>query len=363
MFDHTHYVPILKGRDGEYGALQTLRSNVRRALTPLVEIPPIPWDYEEDKPARTIDKHLKKVGQKLEAAWGTEYDLFVDLLWISETERMNDGEHPLRFVFRSLRDRGLSAIPVVGLLRGADYLEVCRKIANRDKRGVCIRVQREDFVDFDDLVATLDQTLDSLAVKTQNADLILDLRALTPSERSMDAGAVIRLIKKLPALTQWRTFTLTATSFPPNLTGLPPSDSSLISGEEWDLWSAICTQRRTLPRIPAFGDYGISHPEPSEVDPRVTRPSASVRYTCGGCWLVMKALNLRDHGFQQFHEVSRELVARDEYSGRSFSWGDTYIDDCAAERVGTGNLTTWRKVGTSHHLAFAVRQLATHFGS
>jgi len=59
MFSHNHYVPILKGRDGEYGALQTLASNVRVALTPLLELPPIPWDYEEEAPAKTIDQHLR----------------------------------------------------------------------------------------------------------------------------------------------------------------------------------------------------------------------------------------------------------------------------------------------------------------
>src|SRR5271165_2093294 len=112
MFDHKHYVPILKGRDGEYGALKMLAPNVRHALTPLLEIPPIPWDYEEERPARTIDRHLKKVGQKIEAAWGRGRNLFIDLLWISETERMNDGAHPLSFVFQSVRERQVNAIPV-----------------------------------------------------------------------------------------------------------------------------------------------------------------------------------------------------------------------------------------------------------
>ena len=93
------------------------------------------------------------------------------------------------------------------------------------------------------------------------------------------------------------------------------------------------------------------------------RPSASVRYTANEYWLVLKGRNLRDHGYEQFHDVCRELIEKLEYSGRSFSWGDGYIDDCANEIAGTGNLTTWRKVGTSHHLAFVLRQISTAFGS
>ena len=64
MFGRDHYVPILKGREGEYGALQTLAPSTRQALTPLIKIPPIPWDFEEERPAKTVDQHLKKVGTK-----------------------------------------------------------------------------------------------------------------------------------------------------------------------------------------------------------------------------------------------------------------------------------------------------------
>ena len=115
--------------------------------------------------------------------------------------------------------------------------------------------------------------------------------------------------------------------------------------------------------MPTYGDYAISHPEPAEVDPRIMRPSASIRYTHDDEWLVIKARNLRDHGYEQFHEVCGDLVRRAEYAGQQFSWGDGYIFDCAAKRVGTGNLTTWRKVGTSHHLAMVAHQLATTLDS
>jgi hypothetical protein len=361
MFGQTHYVPILKGRGGEYGALQSLSNQVRDALTPLLEVPPIPWDFEEETPVRTIDIHLAKVAQKVERAWGGTRSLFIDLLWISEMERMSDGMHPLTFVFSSTRDRGIKAVPVVGLLRGADYLNACRAIVAEDQRGICLRVQREDFIDFDDLAGAIDETLRRLRVESADTDLLLDLRALDAGKQPLNAGDVVGLIRRLPAVSSWRTLTLAATSFPQNLIGLPPSDSSLLPRNEWALWRAI--RRERLDRIPTFSDYGISHPEPAEVDPRIMRPSASIRYTCDGAWLVMKARNLRDHGYEQFHEVCRELVRRQEFSGCTFSWGDTYVDDCAAERVGTGNLTTWRKVGTSHHLSFVVQDLANHLGS
>jgi len=110
--------------------------------------------------------------------------------------------------------------------------------------------------------------------------------------------------------------------------------------------------------MPVFGDYAIAHPDPGEVDPRIMKASASVRYTTEDHWIVPKGRNLRGHGYDQFFSVCEALIERDEYSGCGFSWGDQYIWDCAHRLKGPGNLTTWRKVGTSHHLAFVVDQLS-----
>jgi Beta protein len=363
MFDRDHYVPILKGRKGEYDALETLIPSMHQRLTPLVEIPPIPWDYATETPAKTIDQHLKRIGPKINRAWGRRGRLFADLLWISERERMTDGSHPLTHMFQSLRTHNIQSVPVVSLLQGDEYMQACRAIVGLDDRGVCVRIQREDFAEFSDLSGAVGRILNTLGAKVENADLILDLRALTPDRRSLGVDEVINLVNLLPRLREWRTFTIAATSFPQNLTGLPPSDATFVPRREWTLWTDLSQRRNQVPRIPTFGDYAISHPEPAEVDPRVMRPSASIRYTCDAAWLIPKARNLKDHGYRQFHEVCRALVQRAEYRGRRFSWGDQYIDDCAAERVGTGNLTTWRQVGTSHHLAFVVHQLANGVGS
>lgn len=165
MNSSIRYVPVLKGREGEYGALQTLSESVRRVLTPVLELPPIPWDFEADRPARSIDTHLRKVGQKIERAWGTDRDIFVDLIWISETERMTNSQHPVDFVFSALRSRGVKAVPVVGLVRGDEYLRACRSAIALDKRGACLRIQREDFVDFPDTGSRIEEVMRSIDVR------------------------------------------------------------------------------------------------------------------------------------------------------------------------------------------------------
>ena len=204
MSDQRRYVPILKGRDGEYGALESLTPESKDRLTPVIELPPIPWNFEEERPDRTIDTHLKKVSQKLSRAWGTGREFFLDFLWIAEEERMGDGGHPVDFVFDSARARTLCPIPVVGLIRSEGYLAACANAVRQDNRGVCIRLQREDFAEFLDLGAELSRVVASVGTSREDADILLDCRALTPESRHLGVEGALNLISRIPDLAQWR---------------------------------------------------------------------------------------------------------------------------------------------------------------
>jgi Beta protein len=355
---NNHYVPILKGREGEYGALKQLSKSARSRLTPLIEVPPIPWDFANGMLAKTLDEHLKKTCSNIHKAWGIDRPLFLDTLWLSDGSKMKDDSHPLEFLTQDGRALGLKIIPVVGFMRSTEYIKACRNANAIDKQGACLRIQREDFADFADLAFEVKKLLATIQVSMSETDLLLDLRGISAKDKSIDEDDLLELIEKLPDLNKWRSFTTAGTAFPANLTGLPASDCSQIPRLEWALWKSVRSRLKEGVRRPAFGDYAISHPEAAEVDPRVMKPSASVRYTHARYWLIVKAKNLKDNGYQQFHALSKQLVGRPEYSGADFSWGDGYIDECGVETQGPGNLTTWRKVGTSHHLAFVLKQLS-----
>jgi hypothetical protein len=362
MFPLNDYVPILKGKDGEYGALSSMGPDEKEEITPLIEIPPIPWDHTNDVPEKTIDQHLMKVDRKLEKSCGTDQPFLLDLMWIGERERMADGSHPLAYLFDRVRLTGLNAIPVTGLVRADDYQGACRDIAKEDKRGVCLRILKDDFDEAETLEATIAKLLGLLRVSPAETDLILDLGSLHKESENEHPTDAVSLIESLPLIKKWRSFTLAATGFPVDLMGLPPSEISTLRRLEWTLWSGLGRDRRIV-RTPAFGDYAIAHPQPPEVDPRLMRPSASIRYTTQDFWLILKGKNLRDHGYKQFHDVSKSLLRIPAYSGAEFSWGDRYIKDCANRTVSSGNLTTWRRVGTSHHIAFVTKQIANHLST
>jgi hypothetical protein len=299
------------------------------------------------------------VDSKLEKAWGSDQPFFVDLMWIGERERMSDGAHPLSHLFSKIRLRALKAIPVTGLIRADDYQEACRKIVAEDKRGVCLRLQKDDFEERGSLESAIAKLLGSLRVFPKDSDLLLDLGSLHTENGGVPSIDVVSLVKYIPFIEKWRSFVLAATGFPVDLIGLPPSEVSTVWRSEWTLWCSVAADRR-IARSPIFGDYAIAHPQPPEVDPRVMRPSASIRYTTDDAWLILKGKNLKNYGYQQFHDVSKSLLRSSAYSGPQFSWGDRYISDCAKGKASCGNLTTWRRVGTSHHIAYVTQQVANH---
>jgi hypothetical protein len=126
---------------------------------------------------------------------------------------------------------------------------------------------------------------------------------------------------------------------------------------DWTLWSGVVA--KTLPRVPAFVDYAISHPELSDPDPRTMRASATIRYTAATVWVVVKERWLRKYGgFAQFQLAATKLMAQPEWGLPTHCLGCAFIDACAAAGP-TGNLTVWRRVGTVHHLTTTAAQLAS----
>ena len=163
----------------------------------------------------------------------------------------------------------------------------------------------------------------------------------------------------VPQVAAWRQVVLAAASFPEDLSEVDAATVSTLPRREWELWSMLQRRPKLLPRQDfVFGDYGIAHPVPRELDPRTMRMSASIRYTTPDSWLVIKGRNVRQYGFEQYFDLCRALVNRPEYNGADFSWGDAYIAKCAERVSGPGNATTWRKVGTNHHLTLVARQIA-----
>jgi hypothetical protein len=228
-----------------------------------------------------------------------------------------------------------------------------------------IPVRRGDIVDpesnFKDVV---EKFLGEFKMRPSQIDLVLDFRAIP---RNIDprifALAVKSAITATPFIGDWRTFTLIESSFPEQLSsdfGFTADEISTASRTEWHIWKYLRTQSAEIARMPAFGDYGVFHPDPTAFDFIRMQMAAKIRYTSDEHWLIVKGRSTKDKGFEQYMKLAKMLIDHPEYKGRKFSPGDEYIYTRGNKSPGAtcGNQTTWIEAGVSHHIAFVLHQLA-----
>ncbi len=258
-FDHRHYVPCVRWKQGEYQALLRLKPETKQRITPLIEVPELGWDFERGAEAKTLDDLLGPFAKRVEQKWG--YGLcFVDLNLLGDA-RMPDESSPVTYVFSDLRDRGCAAVPVIGLERGADYHRAVRRIARTDGRGVCLRLTLTQATQRNALAKVADLLLTEKGNDVSNTDIVLDLEApgtFLPVEGF--AKLISNVLAQLGGQGEWRTVTVLGTSFPQTMSGLQRGPQT-IPRYEWILYKKLCAlMSREGKRLPAFGDYCIAHP-------------------------------------------------------------------------------------------------------
>lgn len=356
MKGHRHYVPILKSKQGELEAVRGLSTITKQNITPLLEVIPVPWDFQQDKPKMSLKDHLDKSAVKINKAFGCDLIFFLDMMLLNMTGSIA-GIHPLEYFFNELNKYSLKVIPTIGLAQSIDYQQAISSIAKKNENGICLRVKKEDIEDILELNDTIDKLLDILDIGTFDCDLVLDLENIPLNISGSFLDTILDAIEYFPFLNEWRSFTLAASSFPLIL-DIQQDDDKLLPRHDLLLWRSIVSKKPALPRLPSFGDYAMQHPDLSDLDFRFIKSSVNLRYATDKAWLVYKGREKVRHGFGQFNDICRLLLKRKEYYGPDYSWGDEYIKRCANNEDGPGNASTWRKVGFSHHITLTAEQVA-----
>lgn len=356
---HLHYVPVLKWRQGEYQALLRLRSEQKTPVVPLLEITPPDFDFELQEPKHTIDEHLAEFAKRLEAKWGSRLAL-LDTGLLDPDERMASGTHPLLWLMDAVRPMNGNLVPVTAFERDAAYQNAVRIANQADGRGAVLRCSLEDSADpdFEDNVETL---LEHIDVEIEALDIVIDLRS--PNFEPIDglAQLLVIVLSRSDVFNAARSLTIVATAFPASMAEVA-APIAFVCRQEWELYRALIALIPSGQRRPAFGDYCIAAPDLFQGDMRLIKPSATVRYATNGGWVIAKGPNVRDNGFSQYRQRCESVVNSGHYLGAALSTGSEYVDRCRAGTVSTGSLTTWRWVGTNHHIAKVVHDLASLYG-
>ncbi len=359
------YIPCLRWKLGEYQAVSRLSPHARASILPLIEVSEfgsnLEFDFETRKRPKTFDDHLSTFTSNVEKKWGTN-ECVIDLRYIPHVQILGDGSSPADFVFKDLKAKSVQFIPVTRFQEDPDYETALRKFVNSEKSGICLRVELDEFGDTD-FESKADSLLQGYGLTFGACDLILDLDAINFEPVEILSDILIGMMKSMQKLKRWMTFGVVGTSFPQSLSGLQQG-ISFLPRNEWILYKLLydgLSQEGI--RIPFFGDYTINNSKLITADMRVVKPSANIRYTIDKEWLITKGKNVRDYKYQQFQHLCQSILDSNSYCGQQFSCGDDYIYRCARGMAPTGNLSTWRWVGTNHHIEMVVKDLAKLNGS
>ncbi|MGO9777636.1 MAG: beta family protein [Terracidiphilus sp.] len=357
MFQHNHYVPVLKWKMGEYQALSRLSDQAKGRITPLLEIPPVGYDFEAREDRESLSSHLGDFGRRLRSKWQSR-QCFVDLKYVPAKERLA-GQHPVDFVFGQTRDEGLTAVPVVSLSSDKPFLRAVSKVVQTDQHGAALRITRPDF-DKDAMETEIDDCLSAVGVRITDADLIVDLD--TPDYVPIRAFVrnLMIMYEMIPTPNRWRTLTIVGSSYPKSVSDL---ESRFVTRYHWLAYKAFVSALGRDSRIPTFGDYAAAPLDPPNLDMRMIKPLAKLRYTKDDEWYIAVGSNVRTNGFGQYRDMCAELIRQPFFSGNDFSDADRYIYECAKGTEKTGNLSTWVWVATNRHLTKVVYDLANLYAS
>ncbi|GAA1928990.1 beta family protein [Streptantibioticus ferralitis] len=341
------YVPILKGKRGEFRALGEMAPAVQADVHPVLEV--------------VNDQLLRDVMETFrEHAWNQlppGLDVAVDCsdLWRTGPVGGVWSGHPMNWLSEAF---GAWLLPLIPVFRPHDPLGALaetRDVHRAHHRGATLRLLvLELSSDASAISRTCRDALRAVKLVPEQVDLLLDAGYL-----SGDAAVAEALPAMLHALNwaqsvPWRNVVVASGAFPRSLARMVRGRLNRVHRWDASLWHKVA--RSTEGKPPHFGDYGVSHPA-MPMGGRGSIPN--LRYTNGEVWDVYVA-SRRHPGNDGFFAICRELVCSDRWPahGETVSWGDEQIARCARrERPKGGGPSEWRAWATSHHLAVITQAL------
>jgi len=335
------YVPILKGKRGEFTALRNVSPRTQVDIRPVLEVVP--------------DGRLRDVMETFrQHAWdqlprGLEVAVDCGALWQAGRVGGVFTGHSMNWLSEAF---GAWLLPMVPVFRPHDPPGCLAEIRDVQRAHGLGAVLRLDVLGLpEDLAAgsrTVHGVLHTVRLAPEQVDLLLDAGHVAG-----DAGVAQAVPAMLHALdwarrAPWRHTVVAAGAFPRSLRGLPRGRPNRLHRWDAELWRKVARSFEDVP--PDFGDYGVSHPA---MPTGGWRANPNLRYTAGEDWQVYVESRQRP-GNDDFFTICRHLVGSPYWPahGAAASWGDAHIDLCArGARSKAGGPTEWRAWATSHHLA------------
>ena len=342
------YSPFVKTKRGEARALKELDGRVKRAIIPMFDVLALSRGVTAEI---DVQKHLEKQVRMINLAWSQQGACYVDLFDVHPNARAMNGAHPLQCVGDLLEKNRISFIPVAGLGRDINYLVALRSLVANGSTAIAVRLEVEDLLLPVGLDLKIRNLLGQIGAGGLPLHILIDCRSLVGQDVAKLTNVVMAVLPVLRLLSPAR-LVLSASSMVADTSGFKRNSMNRVKRNDLSLWIAVCHTGHT---DVSFGDYGVIHPDYVDLDPKVIKPTAKIRYTTGSEWIFLKGIQwVKDTS--QHHGLSMDLAKCPEFRGAD-SWGGDYIESAAAGRPKYGTLETWVTVDQNAHITLTSKQI------
>lgn len=333
------YYPILRWKQGEQGAVARLTASDRAAVLPIAEVQAL-----ETGAQPKLEKTLRSAG-------ADQHPVAIDIKPAYPGKLV-----PLARVARIVSRLQHAGLQVWPTLHGADVLaDIPGLSAFKGQSDLVLRMYPNDTP----LAAALALAKDVRKALGRGGRLhvVIDLDSIGDIAPSAVAAMVVPYARDLYASGDVARVVVAGGSFPLTVGSFKVGVANMLPRRELDIWKLVRAAQGC--QDVAFGDYGVTNPQPLEpIDPRTMNPSAHIRYTLKNEWWLLRASGVKTKGWGQYNDLCALLVSDPRYSGATFSHGDDRYTFHANPGSTSGSFMTWRRDATSHHLVYTVRQLA-----
>lgn len=327
------YVPVLKYKQGEKDALYTLTDEIKENIRPMLEITPDIIDKQNFSGTEDFWNAKHYIAISPEISGDLDDDKFFSMLSKFKKE----------FV-----------IPTITL---TDAVEKTSKLTSESSNGVALRLFIEEILD-DDFEERYTEMLNLLDLS--NTDLIISVQFVDSTKVNETSFVIRGAINLISHLNKFRNVIFSSNSFPGALE-VEKKKLTLIPRNETKVFEKVKTEFLKKDVEIIYSDYAINHWSYFKFIPGM-QPSFNIRYTTNDVYVIYKGDTVKKGGLniEKVIEGCKLLVESPYFCGKTYSWGDNEIfDKSIGESAGPGSLTTWRAIGTNHHITFMVNLLSS----
>jgi hypothetical protein len=338
------YIPALRWKRGERVGLRQVSSAGRTGVIPLIMLSDDQFKAKEPTSSRAGMSAEDVFVSEVVACWG-KATFYLD----ASTVPVSGGRHPILRIAASARAAGAMMIPATRLDAPPAYQQAVATICAQDKRGVCLRVDLQEFT-------TASGWVSSWIASLHDTDLIVDFNSNVATISSL-GSSLEHAFASLHQAAQWRTVAMMGSAMPGNFSGFQ-AGLHTVRREEVRLWRRIA---RVVTNYPIhFGDYATVSPNAAPAGIAWGFP-INVRYTLAQDFLICRGVSTTGLGAMDMDiQLLNHAQSIGAYPGRNplpTCWADQKVDRIGAQTERPGNLETWVQIGVNRHIEFTRAQL------